>query len=374
MAEQATAPNPTSTPLALLLATESGDVTLGICRGALTPTRLADGLDAAGKELSQTLFGAAVHDLGWMRRVAVRGEDRVRWLNGMVTNSVNDLAENAGNWNLVLNAQGRIQGDLHLWREGSDALEMEIAANQHQRLLAHLDRFIIMDDVELVPLSDQTALGLSGSRAGEVLARLGLPKLAEPLTSVEADWQGTKLRLRRGYGVLTVHYELWVEAAAVGALWTALNDAGAAPVGAEAVETLRILEAIPEYEIDIMERDLPQETAQMRALNFSKGCYLGQEIVERIRSRGNVHRHLRQLELDGPPAEAGTEVHFENAAGVDAVGGVVTSAVELPLGTHRRIALGMIRAEAELRGTLTYTCGEARGTVRILATPPSLET
>ena len=64
-----------------------------------------------------------MHDLGWLRRVAVRGEDRFRWLSGMVTNTVNDLGANAGAWNLVLNAQGRIQGDLHVWREG-DELEL----------------------------------------------------------------------------------------------------------------------------------------------------------------------------------------------------------------------------------------------------------
>ena len=61
-----------------------------------------------------------MHDLGWMRRVAVRGEDRFRWLSGMVTNTVNDLFPNTGAWNLVLNAQGRIQGDLTVWREGEE--------------------------------------------------------------------------------------------------------------------------------------------------------------------------------------------------------------------------------------------------------------
>ena len=85
-------------------------------RGVLTPKRL----DAPTKEIATLALGAAVHDLGWLRRVAVRGEDRFRWLSGMVTNTVNDLAPNAGAWNLVLNAQGRIQGDLHVWREGDD--------------------------------------------------------------------------------------------------------------------------------------------------------------------------------------------------------------------------------------------------------------
>ena len=83
-------------------------------------------------------------------------------------------------------------------------------------------------------------------------------------------------------------------------LWKALREAGATPVGADSLEAFRIAEGIPAYGIDMAERDLPQETSQMRALSFNKGCYLGQEIVERIRSRGSVHRHLRALELIGP--------------------------------------------------------------------------
>ncbi len=118
------------------------------------------------------------------------------------------------------------------------------------------------------------------------------------------------------------------------------------------------------------ERDLPQETSQMRALSFNKGCYLGQEIVERIRSRGSVHRHLRSLELTGPLPASGTELTL--AGGAEA--GQITSAAELPLPTGGRIfALGMIRGEAELRNeTLNYSAGVEAGTARILAAPATL--
>jgi folate-binding protein YgfZ len=338
-------------------------------------------LDAPEKETEALVSGAAVHDLGWLRRVAVRGEDRFRWLSGMVTNMVNDLAPGAGAWNLVLNAQGRIQGDLHVWREGdggpSDGLELEIAADQFDRLLAHLDHFIIMDDVELAPLAEASALGLTGPQAAEVLARLGLPALEEPLSSVRATWNGVALRVVRAFGVLTPHYELWVKAEEIPALWKALTEAGAAPVGAATLEAFRVAEGIPAYGIDIAERDLPQETSQMRALHFSKGCYLGQEIVERIHSRGAVHRHLRALELTGPLPAPNAELTFDSpSAGPGASAGQITSAAELPLKTgSRRFALGMIRGEAEIvpNRLFTYTAGTAMGTARILATPPSLE-
>jgi aminomethyltransferase len=213
------ATEPIATPLATLLAQAAAPPQLQAYRGALTPLRL----DAEEKEIAALLSGVAVHDLGWLRRVAVRGEDRFRWLSGMVTNTVNDLAANAGAWNLVLNAQGRIQGDLHVWREG-DELTLVIAADQYEKLLAHLERFIIMDDVELAPLSPnsyqdangelsgETALGLAGPLAADLLVRLGLPAPQEPLTSASVAWNGQQIRVVRAYGMLAPHYELWVRA------------------------------------------------------------------------------------------------------------------------------------------------------------------
>ena len=354
-----------TTSLATLLASTSVAHELTLYRGVLTPREL----DAPAREIEALAAGAGVHDLGWLRRVAVRGEDRFRWLSGMVTNTVNELGANAGAWNLVLNAQGRIQGDVTVWRQNDD-LELEIDAGQVERLMAHLEQFIIMDDVELVTMSEEQALGLTGPACDEVLERLSLPTLSEPMTEARVEWNGLDLRIARGYGVLAAHYELWVPETGIKKLWKALRTAGATPVGCASLDAFRTAEGIPAYGVDIAERDLPQETSQMRALNFSKGCYLGQEIVERIRSRGSVHRHLRQLELIGPVPMAGTELTFDGGKAA----GQIASAVELPLaGGSRIFGLGMIRAEAELRSQpLNYTAGTATGIARILAAPPSL--
>ena len=107
-------------------------------------------------------------------------------------------------------------------------------------------------------------------------------------------------------------YEVWTSPANVRQLWDALIAAGAAPVGSNALEMQRIASGIPRYGVDIRERDLPQETEQARALNFNKGCYVGQEIVERIRSRGAVHRKFTGfLAEDAGPIAAGTKVVAE---------------------------------------------------------------
>jgi aminomethyltransferase len=207
--------------------------------------------------------------------------------------------------------------------------------------------------------------------AADVLTQLGLPALAEPLTSARAAWNGKELRIVHGYGVLAPHYELWVRSAEIPALWSALVEAGATPVGAATLEAFRIAEGIPAYGIDIAERDLPQETSQIRVLHFSKGCYLGQEIVERIHSRGSVHRHLRQLELSGPVPATGAELRLDGGV----IAGQITSTAELPLANVNRIfALGMMRGEAELRDQpFTYSVGTATGTAHILAAPPELK-
>jgi len=403
------APNLQATALATLLESAHTPHELAVYHGALTPREL----DAPEVETEALAFGAALHDLGWMRRVDVRGADRFRWLSGMVTNTVNDLFPNTGAWNLVLNAQGHIQGDLTVWRAGEEqspqrrtpvnaakqanggrnheedkllgtpfagesGLQLEIAADQMDKLLAHLNKFIVMDDVELIPLGEEqvgeagseTAIGLSGPLAPEVLERVGLPVIASAMAGTSVEWNGWEVRILRGYGVLAPHYEFWLPTAGLAKLWSCLRTGGATPVGAAALEGFRIAEGIPAYSIDMVERDLPQETAQMRALHFSKGCYLGQEIVERIRTRGNVHRHLRPLELAGPAPSSGTDLTLEDGTAA----GTITSAAELPLKSGARVfALGMMRAEAEAKSqSYLYKAGVIEGTASILAAPPRL--
>jgi folate-binding protein YgfZ len=335
--------------------------------GAATPRQL----DAPEAETGALLFGAAVHDLGWLRRFAVRGEDRFRWLSGMVTNAVETLPDTSGAYNLVLNAQGRIQGDCCVWRSG-DELEIETTAEQAEALLAHFDRFIIMDDVELTPLSEESALGITGPDAEKVLETLGLAAPGEGLASASGVVAGNAVRIFRTYGTVVPHLALWAAADAIPELWKAILAAGASVAGAESLEKLRIAEGIPAYGIDIQSRDLAQETGQIRALSFTKGCYLGQEIVERIRSRGQVHRHLRALDLflDDPaqlPA-VGAELRLAGSAPDAKIAGTVTSVAALQPGGDRRIlAIGMIRAEAEVGSQTLVWQG---GTARILNSPP----
>jgi folate-binding protein YgfZ len=290
--------------------------------GALTPAAY-DGFSA---ELDSLLQSAGVSDLGWRGKILVNGGDRLRWLNGMVSNAVQSLPDGQGNYSFLLSVQGRIQGDCYVYRRAGDLL-LDTSIDQVPTLIGHLDHFVIMDDVELADVSRQwTSLSLAGPRASQVLATLGVTTATSALenaclTNVKiGEVACTLIELRNG---AVPHYELWFAPEHVLAVWETLQAAGATGCGLEATEALRVLEAIPLYGIDLNDRDLPQETAQTRALNFSKGCYLGQEIVERVRSRGHINRLLMGFTGDSEHAPAlGTKVVYGGKED-----GEVTSAV-----------------------------------------------
>ncbi|MBW4026830.1 MAG: folate-binding protein YgfZ [Acidobacteria bacterium] len=308
-------------------------------------------------EFNALLQLVGIHDLGHRRRIRVTGEDRLRWLNGMLTNAVQTLPQGHWNYSLLLNAQGRIQGDCNVFQSPNEVF-LETDASQVRHIFEHLDRFIIMDDVTLEePDSTMTALGFVGPHAAQTLERLGLPVPGEQQFTASGVFT-----VVRAYGVVVPHYTVWLPIEELDALLDKAALLGADLCGLDATEALRVLEAVPLYGVDILERHLPQETNQKRALNFSKGCYLGQEIVERIRSRATVHRSLRQFELTGSLPAPGAVLKV----GETAVGGLSSVAAC----RSRIFALGFIRNEPVDRGDRIDYEG---GTAMPLNAPPSMD-
>jgi len=303
-------------------------------------------------ELAALLTHAGAYDLGWRGFLRCAGEDRVRWLNGMVTNSVAGLSVNQGCYAFVLNAQGRIQGDLSIYRHGN-TLWLQTDRTQIDTLATFLDRYIIMDDVILERVGQWTAMGIAGPQAAQVLDAAGFSVSGtSPMHLAETSWNGRPAVLVASYSPLVPRFEIWCSPEDVLQVWKALADCGAAPCGTEAVEQLRIVEGTPAYSIDITGRDLPQETGQMRALHFSKGCYLGQEIVERIRSRGNVHRTFSGFILQNSCGLAPSNARMPLLAEDKSVGELSSlTRVVFPDGAERVLALGTVRREALERKT-----------------------
>ena len=309
-------------------------------------------------ELEALRTGCAAFDLGWRGKLVVSGEDRVRWLNGMVSNNTRDLTQDHGNYNFVLSPQGRIQADMVAYQRG-DFYLVETEAAEVPVLKEIFERYIIMDDVEIGDVSTRlVSLGVAGPKAEEVLSRAGLVPEGLTLEAMKAgqladgQWSGAGTANAAGYTLVKDAvarrgwFELWLAPENVERVWRALLAAGATPVGAVALEWQRILLGLPR--IQDMGKALPPETGQEYALHYSKGCYIGQEIVERINARGQVHRRLVGLVLEGAAPVAGTKLLGagpDGAAEAKEVGEIASGAEIEINGVKHNLALAYVRQE-----------------------------
>ncbi len=298
---------------------------------------------------------------GW---VEVAGEDRVRWLDGMISGDVEALAsgdEGAGCYATLLTNRGAIVADLHVGRVG-DRFVLESLRSELPRIAQALDRFIIADDVTLIDRSaDFVNLGLEGPAAGEILsAALGGSGVPDPLGWCTAEIAGHDVLIGAFGWSGESAYQLRVPCGGEGAVGDALDTAAGdalARGSASALDVLRVESGIPLLGRELDEEVLPPEARLEHAISTTKGCYVGQEIVARLRARGQVNHLLVGLRLgdagDASPPE-GTELRVG-----DRVTGELTSIVQSP--SEGAIALGYVRREHAEPGTeVAWSGGEAR--------------
>jgi folate-binding protein YgfZ len=276
-------------------------------------------------------------------------------------------------YSFLLTAQGRIVADLVSYNRG-DYLLVTSDRSQAQAIQEMFDHYIIMDDVEVADISDKlSAVGVAGPQAADILQRVGIefpqlptegnygPATLEKGQTVDLTWRGIGISVTRNTHPNMDGYEIWFAAEQADTVWDALTAAGATPVGSEAVEWYRIARGVPRYGVDLSQRDLPQETEQKHALNFAKGCYIGQEIVERIRARAILHRTFTGFLSEGEPPQTGTKIK-EGDKNI----GEITSAARIPFPSgERTVALGYLRREFEKPGTVVQV-GEQRAMVQAI--------
>jgi len=243
---------------------------------------------------------AAWIDLSARGKIKLTGEDRARLLHAMTTNHIQQLTPALGCYAFFLNDKGRVLADAYVLCR-PDHFLLDVEPEAREPLYQHLDRYIIADDVTLEDVTDSTAtIAVEGPQAVEVLERAGAPVPEAEYSTV--DWDNTVVARLNSTGA--EGFFVFAPASEKLALIARLEAAGAEPADAVAARVVRIEHGKPRYGEDISERFLAQEANQPQALNFSKGCYLGQEIVERVRSRGQIHRVLKPLilEMKEPPA------------------------------------------------------------------------
>ena len=300
--------------------------------------------------------GAALFSRDDAGLVEVTGADRVRWLDGMLSNDVTGLAAGSAGSGcpaLLLTRQGRIVADPHvLWRPESFWLSLARAAVPV--VIETLERFLVADRVELHDRSDAwERFALEGPDAPALVDALaGSPLGLAPDAAAEVELGGTSVVVA-AFGVTPGGRQLFVPAGSGEAMATVLVEAGARSAGPEALEILRIEAGQPRLFADLDETVLPAEAGLEAAISNTKGCYTGQEIVARIASQGRVKHRLVGLAFEGdvPPAPG--------AAIRDAKGAVgeVTSACLSP--ASGAIGLGFVRATSAAPGTRLDVAGRA---------------
>ena len=285
---------------------------------------------------------AAWLDFSGRGKIKAIGEDRARLLHAMTTNHIQQLTPGTGCYSYFLSAQGRILGDVNVLCR-PDHFLLDTEPETREKLYQHLDKYIIADDVTLEDLSAELGtIAVEGPKSAEVMAAMGAP--APEADNANAEW-GTRLVARLNYSG-SPGFFIFVPAEERDALIHDLETAGAFAAEAEAFRVVRLEHGKPRYGEDLSERYLAQEANQPRALHFQKGCYLGQEIVERVRSRGQVHRVLMPLHLEtNAPPEPGTKLQIGDANVAE-----ITSAAYSPA-LEKVVALGYVRVEQAKPGT-----------------------
>jgi folate-binding protein YgfZ len=290
--------------------------------------------------------GCGLVDRSWAGRLEMAGADRLRFLHAYVTCDVKGLGAGQGAYGFFTSPQGRILADVAVAAQG-DSLWLELPAGHEETVAAHLRKYLIADRVEMRHLA-RLPLTLVGPGAGGVLAAKapGATLPEEPWSHVLARVAGVEVSLQRTGRLGAPAFTVWVEETQAEAVWRELLTGGALPVGYEALERLRVEAGMARFGLDYGPQNFPQETgAETDAVSYTKGCYLGQEVVARIHYRGGVQKGLCGLLLDAGTPESllapGTPLLFEGREAGTAGTAVLSPALDRPIGLailHRRAA------------------------------------
>lgn len=262
--------------------------------------RMAARFSTVELEYAAARESAAVIDRSHRGLIVARGEDRKSWLNNLVTNVLVTLGDNEGNYAFATDVKGRTQFDLNVLSLPQE-LWLDIDLITVEAAKSHLERYLIAEDVELHIASKEFArIGCAGPQAERAAKALGVSNFSPmaSLSSVTIDESGARLVRHDFLGL--PGFELIVPAPEAANWWVRLAaDCGATPIGVHAADALRIEAGIPVWGFDIDQSVIPPETGQFeRGINHNKGCYLGQEIIERMRSFGSIGKRLVRLAVE----------------------------------------------------------------------------
>ncbi len=277
------------------------------------------------------------------------GSDRVEFLQGLTTNHIKAMKPGEGTYNVILTPKGRIVGELIVYAL-ADHLLLDIPSACAKAVQDTLDHYHFSEEVEFTDVSARRlVLGLHGPKAASLLEKVSTVAVTDlpDYHLRRGNLGGVDVMVARVNRAGEDGFEIHAPAESAEAVWGALAEAGAAPVGQEAAETLRIEAGIPRFGADLDERVIPWEAGIGHAIHLNKGCYVGQEVVARMEYLGKVSRRLVALRLEG------TAVPSEEAAvrdGEDDVGRVTSACVGPTVG--QPVALAYVKRDRAAEGTV----------------------
>jgi glycine cleavage system T protein len=318
---------------------------------------------SAEDEYQAVRSACGLFDLCHYAVVRLTGSDRVSFLQGMVSNDVKQLAPGAGVYAAVLDVNGKVLADLRVLCV-DDSFILIVLASLKQKVLDQLNRYLVADDVVIEDLEGRYGIiSLQGPHA-VLLLNAAAPHQDPPVhmyghALLHVD--GREVRVVRsthtgeeGFDVIT---EITDTVPIAEALERAGSALGARWIGLDAQEILRVEAGLPRYGVDMGEENILLETGLDHAVSFKKGCYLGQEVIERIHSRGHVNRRLSGLLLDGPSVAARGDPVLVDGKEI----GRITSSVLSPK-LHRPIALAYLHRDY-LQPAMDVTVGASTGAI-----------
>jgi folate-binding protein YgfZ len=305
----------------------------------------------------------AVYDVSDRTQIEVAGADRAKFLHGFCTNDIKGLQPGQGCESLLTNIKGRVVGHVFVFA-GPQSIWLETVPGQDTAIIAHLDRYLIREDVQLTSRSaDVGELFITGLHAAQLLALDdGLPLYG----SVSREAFGNPFQIRRVDLFGEPGFLLSISRQAIDFTRTSLLAVGCLAGSAEQFETRRVEAGFPAFGRDITDDNLAQEVARTKqCISFTKGCYLGQEPIARLDAMGHTNRELRRIQFEaGSKPTVGATIL---AAASNDEAGVITSVAPLP-GTGGVIAaLGYLRtkfSQPDTQVQVLETGSSYRGTVQ----------
>ena len=315
---------------------------------------IAENFSSLNEEYEALRHAMGLLDCSQSGVIEVKGDDRTRFLHGMLTNDIKQLQPGNGCYAAFLTPQGRLVGDMRVYCL-EESLLLTVEPSLRSKVPLALGKYIIGGRPELIDRSeDLSILALQGRQPFRLLEKLcpGIRPFARPFDHQERDVLGITIRICQANHVLDDRYDLIVPTNRLVDLWKSLIETGRgmglSPVGFNALNIRRVEAGIPWYEFDMDEKTLPLEAGlEKNAISLTKGCYIGQESVARITYRGQVQRKLAGLIIAGDILATKGDKVFKEEQEM----GWVTSSV-LSIALQHPIALGYLRRDAFEAGTV----------------------